>query len=160
VIELRALGTGDAVSCDAVIRSLPYHFALESGREECARAVRSEPGLVALDGGEVVAFLTWVPRFDEAAEITWMAVRADRRRAGIGTLLIDRLLEELRARKRRVVGVLTVSPTDPGEEPPDGYQATRSFYRKRGFVLMRDLPGLWESDTAVLMVRAVDRAAL
>jgi ribosomal protein S18 acetylase RimI-like enzyme len=159
VIELRALRADDAASCDEVIRSLPYHFALETGREECARAVRSEEGLVAVDGGELVAFLTWVPRFDEAVEITWMAVRDDRRRAGIGTLLVDRLLDELRARKRRVVGVLTVSPSDPGAEPADGYQSTRSFYRKCGFVLMRDLPGLWENDTAVLMVRAVDRPA-
>ena len=85
-----------------------------------------------------------------------MAVRDDRRRTGIGPLLIERLIEELRAHERRVVGVLTVSPSDPGEEPPDGYQSTRAFYRRCGFVLLRDLPGLWKSDTPVLMVRSVD----
>jgi hypothetical protein len=25
--------------------------------------------------------------------------------------------------------VLTVSPSDPGDEPDDGYQSTRAFYR-------------------------------
>jgi hypothetical protein len=49
--------------------------------------------------------------------------------------------------------VLTVSPSDEGPEPPDGYQATRAFYRAMGFVLARDLPGLWDADTAVLLVR-------
>jgi hypothetical protein len=52
-----------------------------------------------------------------------------------------------------VVGFLTVSPSDPGEEPPDGYQATRAFYQATGFVLARHLSGLWEGDTAVLLVR-------
>jgi hypothetical protein len=54
-----------------------------------------------------------------------------------------------------VAGFLTVSPSDPGEEPPDGYQMTRAFYRQVGFVLARDLPGLWPHDTAVLMVRSL-----
>ena len=46
-----------------------------------------------------------------------------------------------------------MSPNDPGDEPADGYQATRAFYAKVGFVLAMDLPGLWPDDTAVLMVR-------
>ena len=44
-----------------------------------------------------MGFLTFVPRFDEAAEITWMAVRNDRRRRGVGHRLIERLTELLRA---------------------------------------------------------------
>lgn len=91
----------------------------------------------------MVGFLTYVPRFDEAAEITWMAVRADRRRRGVGHALIDRLTEHLRAEGRRVLLVLTVSPSDPGTEPEDGYQSTRAFYRSAGFVLGRDLTGEW-----------------
>ena len=54
----------------------------EQGRRDCAAAVRRESGLVAVEDGEVVGFLTYVHRFDEAAEITWMAVRADRATPG------------------------------------------------------------------------------
>jgi hypothetical protein len=54
--------------------------------------------------------------------------------------------------------VLTVSPSDPGWEPPDGYQATRAFYQAVGFTLARDLPGLWPDDTAVLLVRPLPQA--
>jgi hypothetical protein len=67
--------------------------------------------------------------------------------------LIDRLCGDLVAEGRRLMVVLTVSPSDRGEEPPDGYQATRAFYQAMGFMLARDLPELWPSDTAVLLVR-------
>lgn len=154
-VGIRALGPDDADACDRIVAGLPYHFALEQGRLDCAVAVRRDPGLVADQDGEVLGFLTYVYRFDEAAEITWMAVRADRRRGGIGHALIDRLAERLAAEARRVLMVLTVSPSDPGPEPDDGYGSTRAFYRSAGFVLGRDLRGEWDSDTAVLMVRAL-----
>jgi ribosomal protein S18 acetylase RimI-like enzyme len=154
--EIRALAPDDAAACDAIVAGLPYHFGQEQGRRDCAVAVRRDPGLVAVEGSEVAGFLTYVHRFDEAAEITWMAVRADRRRRGIGHALIERLTEDLEAAGRRIVLVLTVSPSDPGPEPDDGYQSTRAFYRSAGFVLARDLPREWDGgDTAVLLVRTL-----
>jgi Acetyltransferase (GNAT) domain len=85
-----------------------------------------------------------------------MAVHARYRHRGIGRALVDRLGRDLRAEGRRLLLVLTVSPSDPGREPPDGYRATRAFYRTMGFVLARDLPGLWPNDTAVLLVKPLD----
>jgi ribosomal protein S18 acetylase RimI-like enzyme len=156
VVEVRPLAADDAAACDAIVVGLPYHFGQEQGRRDCAVAVRRDPGLVAVEGGEIVGFLTYVPRFDEAAEITWMAVRADRRRRGVGHALIERLTVELHAAGRRILLVLTVSPSDPGPEPDDGYQSTRAFYRSVGFALGRDLPREWEGgDTAVLLVKSL-----
>lgn len=152
---VRVLGPEDAIACDRIVEGLPYHFANEQGRRDCAVAVRRDPGLVADQDGEVVGFLTYVYRFDEAAEITWMAVRADKRRRGIGHALVDRLADQLTGEGRRVLLVLTVSPSDPGPEPGDGYGSTRAFYRSTGFVLGRDLRGEWDADTAVLMVRSL-----
>jgi ribosomal protein S18 acetylase RimI-like enzyme len=154
-VEVRPLTAADAEACDAIVAGLPYHFAIEDGRRQCAAAVRRDPGLVAVEHGEVLGFLTFVPRFDEAAEITWMAVRADRRRQGIGHALIDRLAERLAAEGRRILLVLTVSPSDPGVEPDDGYRSTRAFYRSTGFVLGRDLPREWDGDTAALLVKSL-----
>ena len=150
---IRPLASADADACDRIISSLPYHFGHEQGRRDCAEAFRRDTGLVAVEDDEVVGFLTYVPRFDEAAEITWMAVRNDRRRRGIGHTLIEELSERLRAEGTRILVALTVSPSDPGPEPDDGYQSTRAFYRSTGFVLARDLRNEWESDTAVVMVR-------
>ena len=144
-LVIRPLRASDAERCDQIIASLPYHFAQEDGRRECADAVRSQPGLAAALDDTVVGFLTLQRHFDH-------------RHHGIGRALIDKLSGDLAAEGRRLVLVLTVSPSDPGEEPPDGYQATRAFYQAMGFLLARDLPGLWPNDTAVLLVKPLPQA--
>jgi GNAT superfamily N-acetyltransferase len=155
-VVTRQLVVNDAETCDAILATLPYHFGDEEGRRECAAAVRAQRGLVAEDGGEVVGFLTLEPRYDEWLEVTWMAVRADRRRQGIGRLL-DRVASDSREEGRKFLLVLTVSPSDGADEIPDGYQATRAFYTANGFILARDFPGYSKSDTPVLMVRPAQR---
>ncbi len=152
-LKLRPLERRDAEACDAIVRTLPYHFGQQEGRRECAAAVRSSPGLVADEEGEVVAFLTWEPRFEYVVEITWLAVRADRRRGGLGRALIERLATEASVLGRPLLIALTVSPSDGPDEVADGYQGTRAFYAATGFELVRDLPGLWDADTPVLLVR-------
>jgi ribosomal protein S18 acetylase RimI-like enzyme len=156
-VAIRPLEPADAEACDAIVLGLPYHFGDETGRRECAAAVRSQRGLVAEDADGVVGFLTVESRFEAAAEITWMAVRNDRRRRGIGRMLVERAAAGAVAEGRRLLLVLTVSPTDGPDEIADGYQATRAFYEANGFVLVRDLPGYWPGgDTPVLMVRTLD----
>jgi ribosomal protein S18 acetylase RimI-like enzyme len=158
-LTIRPLELADASTCDAIVASLPYHFGLEEGRTECAAAVRSQPGLVAVRDGEVIGFMTVQHRFEDAAEITWMAVHADHRRAGVGHALMDRLASDLEAEGRRLLLVLTVSPNDPADDPghhEDGYVATRAFYADNGFALARDFAGYWgDHDTPVLMVRTL-----
>ena len=153
MITVRSLSGDDAEACDAIVAGLPYHFALEEGRRLCAEAVRSEQGLVAVDPDRPVGFLTFVPRFEHAAEITWMAVQADRRRSGIGRSLIESLVAQLRDSQKRLLLVLTVSPNGDEDSPADGYPATRAFYTSMGFTLARELRGEWTDDVAVLMVR-------
>jgi ribosomal protein S18 acetylase RimI-like enzyme len=153
-VQVRALGAEDANACGRIVAPASPTTSHTIRAGSTARWRSTRPGLADEDG-EVLGFLTYVYRFDEAAEITWMAVRADRRRGGIGHALIDRLAEKLVAEGRRVMMVLTVSPSDPGPEPDDGYGSTRAFYRSTGFVLGRDLRGEWDADTAVLMVRSL-----
>jgi ribosomal protein S18 acetylase RimI-like enzyme len=155
-VEIRELAAEDAPACDAIVAGFDYHFGLEEGRRSCAEAVRTRPGLVAVRGGEVFGFLTWEPRFDEAVEITWMAVHRDARGRGIGKRLVEALATERRAAGSRLLLVLTVSPNDEEPDPRDGgYEATRGFYRSAGFVLARDLPGEWSGDLAALLVRPI-----
>jgi GNAT superfamily N-acetyltransferase len=149
-VVTRQLVVNDAEACDAIVATLRYHFGDEEGRRECAAAIRAQRG------GEVVGFLTLEPRFDECLEVTWMAVRADRRRQGIGRALLDRVASDSREEGRKFLLVLTVSPSDGADEIPDGYQATRAFYATNGFILARDFPGYWKSDTPVLMVRPLN----
>jgi GNAT superfamily N-acetyltransferase len=81
--------------CDAIVRGLAGWFGVAAGVERCARAVRTQAGFVAVDGDEVVGFVTVEPLPLHDWEITWMAVRADRRGGGIGTELVEQLIASL-----------------------------------------------------------------
>ena len=152
-VRIRPLDPADAPACDAIVLGLPYHFADEAGRAACAAAVRTQPGFVVEEDADVLGFLTYERWFDDATEITWLAVRAARRRRGLGGMLVDRLAAATAPEGRRLLIVLTVSPADGPDDVPDGYDATRAFYEANGFVLTRDFPRYWDSDTPVLMTR-------
>ena len=141
-------GSRDAEACDAIIRALPEWFGMEEGIRDCAHAVRSQPGLVAVEGDEVVGFLTFTTAA-EASEITWMGVMADRRRHGYGRALVEVLVERLRAEGVRQLQVKTLSSREP--YPP--YAQTRAFYRSMGFTDEQELDIWGPGNPAVLLVR-------
>ena len=156
-MKVRPLEPGDAGACDAIVLSLPYHFGQEGGRRDCAEAVRSQPGFVAVeDDGRVIGFCTFARHYDVSTEITWLAVNADDRGRGAGTALVNETAAAAVADGRSMLIVLTVSAVDGPDEIEAGYDATRAFYRSAGFVELRDLAGLWgPRDTPVLMVRSL-----
>ena len=156
-IELRPLQPGDAVRCDAIMRSLPDHFGIEEGIAACAAAVRTGPGLVATVQGEVVGFLTIARPFPTTAEITWMAVDAAHRRRGIGHRLIARLRADLARDGVELLVVLTVAASDPADTDRV-YESTRRFYRQVGFVPAYELPDIWPGNIAVLLVSTLHPA--
>jgi ribosomal protein S18 acetylase RimI-like enzyme len=152
---IRPLAPTDAEACDAVVLTLPYHFGHEGGRAECARAVRTQSGLVAVEEGEVVGFLTLGRHDPRSAEITWMAVRADRRRHGLGRGLIERAAADLARDGVELLSVLTMAESEPEERETDNYADTRAFYRALGFVALRELALEGWDDRAVILVRPV-----
>jgi GNAT superfamily N-acetyltransferase len=145
---IRTLAAGDAPACDAIVAGLPEWFGLEEGIQACARAVRSRPGLVA-DTGQVVGFLTYEPTAASAAEITWMAVRADRRRTGLGRALVDDLADRLVRGGVRLLLVKTLS----SRARSLGYEETRAFYVALGFEPALELDVWGPEDPALLLVR-------
>jgi ribosomal protein S18 acetylase RimI-like enzyme len=152
-VDVRRLRTADAPVCDAIIASLPYHFGLDSGRRECAEAVRRQDGLAAVSSGEVVGFLTWRPWYRSSREITWMAVHAERRGTGIGRALLDRLAVESAGQALYLV-VTTLSEASPEPGVDDGYARTRRFYERNGFEPVWEPAGWWDAENqAVVMVR-------
>jgi len=127
---IRPLDPVDAPTCDAIIASLPDWFGLQEGIDECAEAVRTQPGLVCERDGRVVGFLTVVRPSEVTAEISWLAVHADDRASGAGTKLVEGLAADLGGTGVRLLLVKTLSDReDPGPE----YAATRAFYLARGF---------------------------
>src|SRR5262245_23414459 len=110
-LEVRALTSSDAETCDQIILSLPHHFGHEGGRKACAQAVRSSEGWVAVLDGRVVGFLTIEPHFATTVEITWMAVQVELHGQGIGRTLIDHLRQAMQARACRLLLVATLAPS-------------------------------------------------
>ena len=152
---IRPLTPADADTCDAIVLSLPYHFGHEGGRAECAEAVRMQRGLAAEEDGEVVGFLTLARHDPRSAEITWMAVRRDRRRRGHGRALIERAVAELAADGAELLSLLTMAESEPEDRETDNYAETRAFYRALGFVPLRELALDGWSDRAVIMARSL-----
>lgn len=150
---IRPLAPTDAEACDAVVLTLPYHFGNEGGRAECTHAVRTQGGLVAVEEGEVVGFLTLQRHDPRSAEITWMAVRADRRRHGIGKRLIERAARDLAREGVELLSVLTLAESEPEERETDNYADTRRFYRALGFVPLRELSLESWDDRAVILAK-------
>lgn len=147
VYEVRDLEVGDAPACDAVIATLPYFFGQPAGIADCEAAVRSQPGLVAVDrSGAVVAFVTYRSHHAGSAEITWMAVRQDVRRRGVGRLLVMALDDRLSPRGVRVMFVITLGPSVAEPGVTDGYRGTRAFYEAVGFVPLKELD-VWGPDS-------------
>ena len=144
---IRPLEPGDAERCDAIIRSLPDWFGNDQGIADCAAAVRSQAGLVAEEDGVVTGFLTWTRHHPDAAEITWLAVHADRRGAGTGTELVEALVAASPALRYLTVKTLSAAC----EYEP--YDETRAFYRARGFSELIELDLWGPENPATLFVR-------
>ncbi|TMK37556.1 MAG: GNAT family N-acetyltransferase [Actinobacteria bacterium] len=149
-VAIRDLEPRDADACDAIVAGLPEWFGNEQGTRDCARAVRSQAGLVAIDETGVTGFLTWThDRNGGVAEITWMAVRAASRRRGIGRSLLSTLIERLRQEQVRLLDVKTLS--ERATYPP--YAETRAFYLANGFEWVAELDIWDEGNPAVLLRR-------
>jgi ribosomal protein S18 acetylase RimI-like enzyme len=154
-VVIRALELGDAAACDAVLASLPYFFGDPEGQRQCHEAVRTQRGFVGEIDGAVRGFITLKSQQPGSSEITWLAVEAEHRRGGIGRKLVEASMQLLRDEGQSMLFVLTLGPSVP-EEAEDNYEGTREFYRRIGFVGLREF-GLrdWNDAYALVLARAL-----
>jgi len=146
---VRELEPQDAAACDAIIAGLPEWFGNEQGIRACALAVRSHAGIVATDDTGVAGFLTWTKDLERGvAEITWMAVRADLRRRGIGHSLLGALIDRLQQEQVHRLDVKTLS--ERAAYAP--YAETRGFYLANGFEPVEELD-IWDGDNPAVLLR-------
>lgn len=136
--------TDDAVrSCLDVARSLQGYFS-EQGLEEMACDFRVHDLYVEEEGGAVQGFLSIHRKNELAAEISWLGVRQELHRNGIGSLLLQAAVSDLKSRGFRILEVKTLASTV--DYPP--YERTHAFYRKHGFIsleIISPYPG-WQPD--------------
>ncbi len=95
----------------------------------------------------MTGFLTWKRHHPATAEITWLAVHADHRGAGVGTALVEALVASSPALRYLTVKTLSAACD---YEP---YEETRAFYRARGFTELIELDIWGPENPATLFVR-------
>ena len=126
---VRAATSQDAAACAAIVAALDDYFT-DDVPDKVRSDLRDHGGWVVDDAGVAVGFVIAERRGVRAAEILWAAVAADRRGAGLGSRLVDHVLDELRADGVQIVEVKTLDAS--ADYAP--YEATRAFWLARGFV--------------------------
>lgn len=142
--------TKDAISAISIAKSLPNYFT-ETGLKDVEQACRAEKLFGAYVENKMVGFLTLKELNPEAIELTWMGVLADFQGQKIGTKLVERVLENL-GDQYKLCEIKTLANTSEDV----GYEKTRNFWKKAGFVQLEIIdpyPGWEPGNPCVIMVK-------
>jgi GNAT superfamily N-acetyltransferase len=153
VATVRSAVSSDADACVEVLRQLPDYFTPDTHADARA-AIGLHRAWVATDADGVAGFIIVEQRSSRCAEITFAAVKPERRIQGIGTALVVRALTVLADEGVAIVEVKTLDSSS-GYEP---YVATRAFWERRGFVqidCIDPLPGWQPGNPSAIYVAAL-----
>lgn len=139
---------GKAAVCEPVLRSLPEWFGIEEATAQYIRDIEEMPTLLALEGDQVIGFLTLRKHNEFSAEIHVIGVRPEMHRRGVGRALVARAEEYLRQQSAEYLQVKTLSARHPDE----GYRRTREFYLAMGFRPLEEFPTLWGEENPCLQM--------
>lgn len=134
----------DVADCVSIVRELSDYFT-DDVPDKVMTDLGTHQGWIATDAGRLVGFAIVDRRSRRSAEILWIAVRRAAQGSGVGTALVNHLLNELTGDGLQLVEVKTLDHT-ANYEP---YVATRAFWEHRGFVhidTIDPLPG-WQGET-------------
>ena len=139
-----------APSCVEVVRSLPDWFGYPGALEDVGKAASTQSGFVSVDAAnEVVGFVAMQPTFHESLEITYLAIRADHRREGLGRSLVRSVRDYALSTGSQSVCLLTLGPS--ADSAP--YRETIAFYESVGFWRTKELLlASWGGAPTLLMV--------
>lgn len=157
MLLVRRCSPADVDTCTGIARGLPEYFT-SAAADTVRRDLTEFHAWVIADAGRVFGFLVAHVRSSHAAEILWCAVAANDRGHGIGTVLVEHVLDELRTNGLRLVEVKTLDRSV--DYSP--YEATRVFWERRGFIQIDtvDPPAGWQQgDRAALYVASLQRTA-
>jgi len=131
-------------ACLAIAKELPQYFT-EQAMVTMSQDLAAHLLYVAVNLKEVAGFVAIKRKNNHVAEISWMAVKPEHQRQGIGSALVDSVANELRSQGIRLLEVKTVS-TDVDYSP---YEKTRRFYEKMGFMHLETIDPYpeWERGT-------------
>ncbi|HHX23572.1 MAG: GNAT family N-acetyltransferase [Clostridia bacterium] len=137
----------------SVLESLPNWFGIQEATENYIRESSKMPFFVALDESKVLGFVAIKENTPYTAEVYVMGVIPDSHNQGIGTSLMNKIVQWAKEKGYEFLQVKTLD-----ESHPDKYYAkTRRFYTSVGFRPLECLPELWGRDNpCLIMIRHID----
>ncbi len=134
-----------------VLEDLPEWFGIPESTEEYIRESGNMPFFAAVEGENVLGFISMKETSSFACEIYVTGVKKRAHRCGAGRAMFTAFEAYARERGYRLAQVKTVAP---GHYPE--YDATVSFYRDVGFLPLEVFPTLWdESNPCLILVKAL-----
>ena len=127
--------------CLAIGRELKEYFT-EEAIIQLSNDLLRHSLYVVKNFNDVVGFATTHKRSSDVAEISFMAVKQEHQRQGIGSALVDCATNDLKSEGVKLVEIKTLSE-DVDYFP---YEKTRRFWKKKGFIHLDTIdpfPG-WE----------------
>ncbi len=146
MIKIRNIEDADIDACVGVLRALPQWFGIESAILEYREDLKNLDGYVALNDEALVGFVGLKRYGEESVEINVIGVLPTYRGKGIGTVLLEKVQEELDS----AVKLLHMKTLAPSHSDPN-YVETRAFWKAKGFVPM-DAHELWGEDNPCLVM--------
>ncbi len=127
-IILKSASIEDRGQIMEIIKTLPKYF-LPAYWPEIEDDVKNQPNISAYSDRNIAGFINYKIHSLELAEILWMAVSPNIQSKGIGSILINEFLKQMKDKKIKAIELATVASTDNFEL----YKDTRRFYEKYGF---------------------------
>ena len=139
--------------CREIMRGLPEFFTPKA-LDDMARDLEKHTLFVAGEEAYPSGFATARYKNRHTLEITWLAVRRDQRRRGVGAALIKYIADHARDADKHILMLKTLAPI-AGYKP---YEATHSFYEKFGFLHVDTIdpyPGWGPDNPCAIYVKAL-----
>ncbi len=153
--QVRAARFDDLEACLRIVRALPDFFT-EDVPSKLRDDLERHDGWVIVEAGETLGFVIVNRRSSQAAEILWIAVGPARRNTGLGTRLLNHVLDVLRDQGIALIEVKTLDRS--ADYAP--YEATNAFYERHGFVqidCIDEFPDWEPGNPAALYVVALEK---
>ena len=151
VLYTRTGSEKDHKSCLKIAEDLDKFFE-EQGLAKMKKDIKKHNLYVCEKDDEILGFLICEIKNEDVAEILWMAVEKTKRNKGIGTELMEYLVDDLNKKEMKLLMVKTLAE----KEDYEPYEYTRMFYKRKGFFLLETVdpyPGWTEGNPCAIYVK-------
>ena len=127
-IILKSAPIEDCGQIMEIIKTLPKYFLPEYW-PEIENDIRDQLNISAYSDNNIIGFINYKIHSPNLTEILWMAVSPNIQSKGLGSILMNKFLKQMKDKKIKVIELATIASTDNFKL----YEGTRRFYEKYGF---------------------------